>query len=256
MITATLIGGGTPQMVQIVIDATPAGVPWTLTGSVDDQTWPVPGGVGVGDGGQLVLTDNRAPGNRPIVYTFAAGAARQASEPIVVPFSTDFVLQSLTGSRSLALELYSGSLNTELSSNHAQFRIPGRSRPSIRYDVGGDIEGNFGVIVERDQAQTFREMILEGGPLLYRLGAELADIDPVGVIAYGDLSSELLPRHGKRVWRLPYTLIDDPYLDVRLGAFSWDDVDAALAGMTWTEFDTRFAALTWDQVDTFDWATI
>ncbi|MEA1264254.1 hypothetical protein MicroSTF_14520 [Microbacterium sp. STF-2] len=256
MITATLIGGGSPQMVQIVVDVTPVGVPWTLTGAVNGRSWTVPGGEGVGDGSQLTLGDNRAPGNQPIVYTFTAGPSSQTSAPITVPFASDFVLQSLNGSRALALELALGSLDTSLASNQAQFRVAGRSRSAIRYDVTGDVEGRFGVFVTQEQSAEFRALLATGEPLLYRLGTELADMDPVGVISYGNLDSTLLPRQGKRVWWFPYAIIDDPYMDVRLGSFSWDDFDAAWAGKTWAEFDARMAGIPWDQFDTFDWSTI
>ena len=48
MITATLIGGTSPQKVQIVISATPVGADWVLTGQSGGYVWEVPGGVGVG----------------------------------------------------------------------------------------------------------------------------------------------------------------------------------------------------------------
>lgn len=256
MITANLIGGSSPQMVQVVVDATPVGVPWTLTGSIDGWTWGVPGGAGIGDGGQISLADNRAPGNRPVVYTFTAGATKQSAAPLVVPFAGDFVLQSLTGARSLNVGLLKGSLGTTLRSRQARFDVAGRRRPAVRYDVTGDVEGAFQLLVSVGQSADFLDMLASGEPLVYRLGAEVMDLDPVGVITYGDLSSIPYQAIGQRLWSLPYALIEDPYLDVRLGAFSWDDFEAAWAGKTWDEFDVRMAGVTWDEFDSFDWSTI
>ncbi|WP_217183367.1 hypothetical protein [Streptomyces sp. AC495_CC817] len=256
MIAATLIGGGSPQMVQIVVSATSAGVPWTVVGSAGDRSWTVPGGEGIGNGGQLTLADNRAPGNQPVVYTYTAGGASQSSSPITIPFASDFVLQSLNGARSLALVLSADSLDTSMESGQQVFRVAGRRRPVVRYDVTAAVEGTFNVEVTNAQAADFHELIGTGEPLLYRLGTDLPDIEPVGVITYGRLSSRMLSRQGRRIWVMPYALIDDPYLDVRLGAFSWDDVEAALAGRTWDQIDALMATYTWDQIDAFDWSTI
>lgn len=256
MIAASLIGGGSPQMVQLVVDVTPNGVPWTITGSTGSWTWNVPGGAGIGDGGQLSLADNRAPGNAPVVYTFTAGGVSQSTAPIYVPFSGDFVLQTLTGSRALTLGLLKGSLETSLVSRQARFDISGRRRPAVRYDVTGDVEGELHLLVSVEQMPEFVDMIAPGSPLVYRLGTTVMDLDPVGVITYGNLRSDPYQTKGMRAWTMPYALVDDPYLDVRLGAFSWEDFDAAWAGKTWADFDTRMAGVTWDQFDTFDWSTI
>lgn len=256
MITATLIGGGSPQIVQIVVSATSTGVRWTLVGAAGGRTWTVPGGEGIGDGSQLTLADNRAPGNQPVVYTYTAGGVSQSTTPLTIPFASDFVLQSLNGSRALALILSEGSLDTSMDSGQQSFRVAGRRRPVVRYDVTGDVQGTFNVEVANDQASDFRELLATGEPLLYRLGTDLPDIDPVGVITYGSLGSRMLPRKGLRIWTIPYALIDDPYLDVRLGAFSWDDVEAALAGRTWDQIGALMSTYTWDQIDAFDWSTI
>lgn len=256
MITASLIGGGSPQVVQIVVSATTTGEPWTLTGSAPGWSWGVPGGAGVGDGGQLTLSDNRAPGNVPVTYTFTSGGVSQVSAPLTVPFSGDFVLQTLTGSASLTLGLLKGSLETQLRSRHARFDVSGRRRPVVRTDVTGDVEGSFILLVGVEQSPAFYDMLAPGDALLYRLGTTVMDLDPVGVFSYGDLGSIPYQVIGKRAWSVPYVLIDDPYLDVRLGAFSWNDVEAALAGRTWDAIDALMAGKSWDQIDAFDWSTI
>ncbi|MFJ4173988.1 hypothetical protein [Microbacterium sp. NPDC089696] len=262
MITATLIGGAAPQNVQIVVDVTPAGVPWTLTGEAGDHSWTVPGGEGVGDGQQLVLADNRTPGNVPIIYTFRAGAAAQTSAPIVVPIEGrddlpgHLALQTLSGSRSLIVGLLKGSLETQMVSGQVRHRVAGRRRPVIRHDVTSDVEGTLVVLVETAQQREFDEMLAEGTPLLYRLGVEAMDLSPVGVFSYGDPTSVAYQARGLRAWSLPYALIDDPYLDVRLAGFSWDYFDDVWEGQTWNAFDAQMAGLTWDQFDMLDWSTL
>lgn len=256
MITASLIGGGSPQMVQIVVSSTPAGVAWELTGSAGGWTWNVPGGAGIGDGGQLSLADNRAPGNVPVVYTFTANGVSQSTSPIYVPFSGDFVLQASNGSRALTLGLLKGSLETSLRSRQTRFDVAARRRPAVRYDVTSDVEGTLILLVPTADTATFFDMLAPGSPLVYRLGTEVMDLDPVGIFSYGDLSSVPYQSKELRAWSIPYALVDDPFLDVRLGAFSWDDFDDAWAGKTWADFDARMAGVTWDQFDSFDWSTI
>lgn len=255
MITASLIGGVSPENVQIVVDETPLGVAWTLTGSTGDYSWTVPGGAGIGDGAQLVLSDNRSPGNVPVVYTFIAGEVVEESAPITVPFLGDFVLQTLSGSRSLTLGLLKGSLETQMTSGQARFRVAGRRRPVIRHDVTGDVEGTLVLLVTVAQMPAFVDMLATGEPLLYRLGTEVMDLSPVAVFSYGDMSSVPYQVKSLRAWALPYALIDDPYLDVRLGGFSWEFFDTVWAGQAWEDFDSQLAGVSWDAFDTLDWST-
>jgi len=50
--------------------------------------------------------------------------------------------------------------------------------------------------------------------------------------------------------------VDDPFADVRLGAFSWADFDAAFAGRPWSDFDARFEGMSWAEFDTVDWSVV
>lgn len=256
MITASLIGGVAPQNVQIVVDTTPAGVLWTLTGSTGGHSWTVPSGMGIGDGQQLALVDNRAPGNVPVVYTFATGSTSESSLPVIVPFSGDFVLQTLTGSRSLTLRLLKGSLETHKRSGQESYRVAGRRRPVVRYDVTGDVEGTLVLLVEAHQMSDFDDMLASGEPLLYRLGTEIMDLAPVAVFTYGDVVSVAYPSALVRAWSMPYAIVDDPYLDVRLGGFAWDFFDEVWETQPWDVFDAQIAGVSWDDFDTFDWSTL
>lgn len=256
MITAALIGGQSPQLVQIIISATPDGEPWTLTGHAGDYTWDVPGGTGVGDGEQLSLTDNLAPGNREIVYTLVSTSGEESSDPLTVPFATDLVLQSLNGQFSLAVDLLQGSLEFEHPTNMATFRVPRRARPVVRYDVLGDVVSAFNIRVDVADTPALRTILKSGEPVVYRCGAEIVDLDPVGVIAITSVTSpRVYTAHGHRIWNLGYELVDHPNLDRRLGAFSWDFVDGVLEERDWDEFDTLMSGLSWNEFDVLDWTT-
>lgn len=260
MITLTLVGSGDPKDVQIVISAIAAGTPWRLTGHAGDWSWTVPGGEGVGDGGQLVLLDNRAPGNQVVTYQIDRGGIVETSAPLNIPMTAEMILQSPDGSRVVPVGFLKGSGDTKRSSNQARFRVSGRRRPVVRYDVTGDIEGEFKLLVDMPNSAAFEELISTGEPLVYRMGKPVADLPPVAIFAYGELASEARPYlkngAGVRLWTMPYALVDDPILDVRLGSESWDDIDAAMVDSTWNQVDTRFAAFTWDEMDRFDWSTV
>lgn len=259
MITVTLVGAQDPKEAQIVVDSVASGVAWHLTGTAGDWEWTVPGGEGVGDGGQLVLLDNRAPGNQPVTYRIDRGGIVEESDPLTIPMTAGMVLQSADGSRVVPVGFLKGSGDTTRESNQAQFRVSGRRRPVVRYDVTGDIEGEFKLLVDMPDSREFEELISDGEPLVYRMGQPAADLPPVGLFAYGDLSSEARPRlkngAGVRIWTVPYTLVDDPILDVRLGSAPWDEIDAVMSGLTWDQVDARFAGLSWDEMDRFDWST-
>lgn len=255
-VTATLVGGQNPQLVQIVVDEAPDGETWTLTGTAGDYTWQVPGGAGIGDGDQVVRVDNRTPGNLPIVYTFTAESGAESSSPITVTFARDMVLQSMDGQITLQLELLDESLDTELPVNGARFRVPGRPRPVVRYDVTGDVIGQFRVMVPVADSNTFRQLFASGAPILYRLGVSIMDLDLVSTITITSITSRAHQTGNLRVWNLGYELVDDPFADVPLGAFTWDYVDDALAALDWDDSDAFFTGTTWDEIDRYDWSTL
>lgn len=253
MITATLIGGGLPQDVQIVVDTVPLGAEWKVTGTAGDWEWTVPGGEGTGDGGQLVLLDNRAPGNVPVTYQVTAGSTVHSAAPITLPMP-DLILQSSDGAVIVPVTLTPAGGNTTRASRQATFTVAGRRRPVVRHDVSGDIEGELTVEIDMAFSAAFEDLIATGEPILWRSGRDLKDLPPVAVFAYGNLASVAHPYVDMREWYIPYTLVDDPILDVRLGSASWDEIDDAMADLTWNGIDARFAGLTWDEIDRFDWS--
>jgi hypothetical protein len=240
---------------QVIVSSTPAGVPWILTGSWQDFTWTVPGGAGVGDAGQLHLTDVLAPTNVPVVYTFRAGASVETSDPVTI-VGPRFLLQSLDGTALVAAELMVGSISLDLDVHHELFYVPNRARPAVRYSDTGDGGGVLRVRVLRSDKAQWEEVMKPGAPVVYRSTPPVEDLSPVETILVTRPASDGLPWHSKRDWTLPYVFADYPILEQRLGGFPWADFDEALAGMTWTQFDTLMAGTSWDQFDLIDWMTL
>lgn len=256
-ITATLIGGSVPQLVQVVVSATAAGVPWTLTGSAAGVSWTVPGGSGVGDGNPLVRVDNRAPLNADVVYTYTpATGSPQVAAPVSVSSAYGIVIQSLDGQQSIPGDLLDGSDAIELQLNQAVFNIPGRSRPAVRYAVTGDGGGALNVGLEQSATEALRALVRSGSPVLVRRQPMDDDLPLVFVALLTGISGRLAIDIGYRQWSLPYLLLDDPFLDVALGAFAWDYFDTRMSGRSWNTFDTNMAGRSWNTFDALDWATV
>ena len=229
-ITATLVGGSTPPLVQVVVAATPPGAQWTVTGHAGDYSWTVPGGMGVGDGQQLTLVDNRSPGNMPVTYTISSSAGQKTSPPITVPFSTDLVLMSLDGQVAVEVNLAGSEMPWSIPSSQVAFTIPGRENPVVRFTTGGGRSGELPFWLSVDETSRVIELLRSGEPLLYRCGAIIDDLPPAGVFIYPEVQPVAYAGSAMRKWPLRYTIVDDPFMDQRLGAFSWDDFDAAFAG--------------------------
>lgn len=260
MITASLVGAQTPPLVQIIISETPAGEEWELIGTDGVHTWTVPGGKGVGDGEQLTLSDNRSPGNRPITYVLMTIFGNESAAPITVPFPTSLAIQSLDGSKSINVEIAGSTLTATNAAQQELYRIPGRRRPAVRYAPTGDTQGSLAFWYPVAQSEDVRELFESGEPLIYRSGDVIDDLEPVGVFVYGDIDSEAISNLGLRRWVFSYVLIDDPYLDMRLGAFSWyyiDSLQVASSGEILRDgvaMEELLAGLTWNQIDALDWS--
>lgn len=252
MITATVLAG---YKVQIVVDAAPAGEPWTVTGTWDNVTWAVSGGSGVGDGEQLLLVDIGAPLNVPVVYTFSTPNASQSAAPVTV-VAPRLLLQALDGSVAVAAELMTGSFGLELDPQQELFTIPGRPRPVVRYSVTGDGAGALRIRVRHSDAEAFKRLVRVGAPVLYRTTPPIEDLLPVDSVLILGLSSTGLEHQGVRDWLLRYAFVDNPFAAQRIGAFSWDVFDDVMAGRTWSDFDAVMAGRTWDQFDALDWSTV
>lgn len=138
MITAALVGVATPPMVQVTL-TTDNGQAWSVIGTDGVEVWAVPGGSGIGDGQQVTLADNRKPGNREITYQVTSGSRVEQSQPIVIPFASGLVIQTLSGSVSIEADYAGSRLPLDFQSNQTRFDVPGRPRPVIRYAPTSDM---------------------------------------------------------------------------------------------------------------------
>lgn len=255
-ITVSLVGATQPQLAQIVVSATTSGAAWVVQGTAGTSTWTVPGGRGVGDGQQLVLTDNRAPLNVPVTYRYVS-TATETAEPVVIPQAVgDAVLQSLDGQTAVPVNLQDGSQVQELAPALVLFGIPGRRRPVARYSVTSDVSGEIIARAPLSLSPVMDDLLAPGAPVLVRLTAPALDLPLTSVVGFTAISSTANVVTAVREWRLPYVTLDDPFMDTRLGAFSWDYIDNALAGRTWNQIDTLFAGVTWNVIDQYDWAGV
>lgn len=255
-VTVSLVGAQDPPLVQIVVSAAPSGEAWTLRGEANGYSWTVPGGAGVGSGDPVVRVDNRTPGNVPVIYRFASSSADEESVPITVPIEGDIALQSLDGQRGFSTRLLEGSLDLSMRGRSAFFDIPNRARPVVRYSVTSDDEGVLRVAVPFGLTDSLKSLARPGEPILVRCGTDLLDLPPVFVAAIPSWPSTAYPWAGVRVWEIPYRVVDDPYLDRPLGAFSWNFFDSIWSGLAWNDFDAALGGLTWDEFDTLDWTTL
>lgn len=260
MITAALVGVATPPMVQVTL-TTDNGQAWSVIGTDGVEVWAVPGGSGVGDGQQVTLADNRKPGNREITYQVTSGSRVEQSQPIVIPFASGLVIQTLSGSVSIEADYAGSRLPLDFQSNQTRFDVPGRPRPVIRYAPTSDMASVLPFWYPVEATSKVRALLSSGEPLLVRCGEPLDDFPSVSVVTYGSVSTVAVAGHGMRRWELPITLIDDPYLEQRLGAFTWDYIDAlqkvgSMVRRSGDVMEAIMAGRTWDEIDAFDWSVL
>jgi hypothetical protein len=251
-ITATLVSSTDPKPVQIVLNGITAGLAYMVTGSAGGTTWVPSGGTGVSLGAQIVLTDVRTPLNAPITYTVVASGVTTSASPVTVPFGARYVLQSLDGLTVLPFAWMDNDLPRDFAVNAATFDVPGRSRPVVRYAVGGDGGGAYVVRTTKANTAVLQQMLRSGRPVVLRTDGSVRDLPAVDMflitrvanmarrafVAAGTLSTD-------RDWTLEYTLVDDPQPSRGTSAFTWDSFDAAMANRSWSNlvsnptFDTN-----------------
>lgn len=276
-ITASLVSGDSPQLVQVVVTGVQAGYLYEVTGVTrDGSAWPVPGGQGVSTGSQVVLVDNRSALNTPVTYTLTvtlvgSGAGWGGGGPdvngrwfytapeITVPFDGQYVLQSLDGHTAVEFVWRDDDLTNEPTVYSRSFDVPGRSRPPVRIAPGGDGGGSLSIRTNRVNSDRLRSLLRSGAPVVIRTDGQVRDFPAVDIVLITGAPNELwraVTSSGMstdRVWSLSYLLVDDPEPGTPLSAFIWDDFDAAMSSRTWDQFDALFAASTWDEFDTYDW---
>lgn len=262
-ITASLVTtAGAPPPVQIVLVDVPAGAEYVVTGSTGaGSSWPVPGGSAVGDGGQVVLVDNRSALNVPVTYSAIVEGVSYAAAPVMVAHSGRAVLQSLDGQTSLDFVWVSNGMPREPQINAVASNVPGRRRPPVRIAPGGDGGGELVIRADRQNGDNLGELLAAGRPVLVRTDGGIRDWPAVEIILLVSAPSRLWEAieggqlSTQRVWSLGFLFVDDPEPSRALSAWTWDGFDeAALVSFpTWDDFDALFAGSTWDDFDTTEW---
>lgn len=263
-LTATVVASmPEPRPVQVVLSGVVAGKTYTVTGSTAGSSWPVPGGVGVSDGTQVVLVDNRAALNASVTYSAVVDGVTYSAAPVTVTYSgaRRYVLQSLDGQTVVTIWLDDNGLPREPLLRSTAFDVPGRRRPPARFQLGGD--GGGSIIVRTDATGTERltELLLTGRPVVLRTDGTVRDLAAVELLLPQIASNRLNAgtamgpdaRRRERTWTISYLLVDDPEPTTPLSAWTWDDFDAAMADETWATFDALFTGDTWNDFDTTDW---
>lgn len=262
-ITAALVtSAGSPPPVQVVLTDVPDGAEYVVTGATGGgSSWPVPGGTGVGDGGQVVLVDNRSALNVPVTYSVVVQGVTYSADPLVVTHPGKAVLQSLDGDTSVDFVWLSNSLPREPQVNAATFNVPGRRRPPVRYAPGGDGGGELLIRADRANNAAIGELLRSGRPVLVRTDGTMRDWPAVELILLTGAPSRLWEAveggalSTQRVWSLPFLFVDDPEPSRVLSAWTWADFnEAALVSFpTWADFNDLFAGSTWADFNTTDW---
>ncbi len=262
-ITASLVTtAGSPPPVQIVLTDVPSGAEYVVTGSTGaGSSWPVPGGSALGDGGQVVLVDNRSALNVPVTYSAVVEGVTYAAAPVTVVHPGKAVLQSLDGQVSVDFVWVENALPREPQVNAAAFNVPGRRRPPMRMAPGGDGGGDLVIRADRDNGEDMAALLAAGKPVLVRTDGTVRDWPAVELIHLVSAPSRLWgaveggQMSTQRVWSLGFLFVDDPEPSQALSAWTWDDFDqAALVSFpTWDDFDALFAGSTWDDFDTTEW---
>lgn len=263
MITAALIGAREPRLVQIGVSSTVPGERWVVVGSASGLTWTVPGAEGMGDGGAVTLIDNRALLNTPVTYTLASDSSNENSTAVTVATSddVDVVIESLDGQRLLSAQLSDGTEVIEMAPAVELYEVPGRRNPASRYTATSN---PFGVLVVRvpiADSPAMDALLSDGEPLLVRLSQPTFDLPPVQVVQVTSIAATGFLVGAYRHWRLGYRRVDDPFMDRRLGAYTWDFIDSLQAQgaaviRDGDAMEQLLSGLTWDQIDAYDWSVV
>lgn len=259
-ITATLVSAGNPSPVQIVALDMPSGEPFVIVGQSATGTWSVPGGVGVGDGSQVVLIDNRAPLNTPVTYVLTVAGETFETATVTVEFSGASVLQSLDGQTVVPVRVRDTGDQRDLATRTVAFDVPGRRRPPVRWSTAGDGGGAWLLETFGPDSGLMSELLSTGRPVVLRTSGLTPSMEPVSLAIVTGASSSIGPvgsayGDGRR-WALSYLLVGDPEPGTALSAWTWDDFDEAMSSLTWDDFDAMFATSTWNDFDTYDWGQL
>ena len=254
---ATLLAASRPRPVQVKLNGVAAGAAYEITKTTaDGSRFSVPGGRGVSEGIQVLLTDNRAPLNVPVTYEVLVAGATVTAAPIVVEFDGVAVVQTLDGQAVVGVDIASTTEKRSAASRSSVFEIAGRSDPAARLDVAGSFSYSWVFDVQGADAAALKAVLRSSPIIVRRLTPGMRDLDTVVIGLVTSWDDELITE-GLDTWRrfsLGVRELADQEPSARLIAFTWDDFDAAMASRTWDDFDALFD--TWDQFDAADWALL
>lgn len=258
-LTATLLAAQLPRPVQLVLAGTTAGQRYVITGTTaDGASWPVPGGVGVSAGTQIVVTDNRSALNLPIVYQALVDGVTSHAAPVTVAWDGVAVLQTLDGQTVVGVEVASVTEPRKHAVRGAVFEIAGRGDPAARLDVPGSPAYSWQLDTAGPDTDTMIALLQGGVPVVRRLTPGMRDLQPVVIGIVTDWSDVLISEGGDTWRRFTLTVREtaDPHPSAVLTAYTWDDFDQAMTDRTWSDTGLTFDALfaTWDEFDAADWS--
>lgn len=256
VITATVLSTGTPPPIQVVVTGMTDGDEYEIVGAYGAHTWPVPGGRGVSDGNQLVLTDNRAPLNGDIDYIVTiAGVATQTADTVRLDLAATTLLQNLAGDQVAVVEVTDPhDARTRPNRRTAVFGVHAREDPVGRIGVPMSRAMTLGVEADGQDSITLQGILDVTSVLVRRNTVDLRDIPPVELILVTDDPFRLVGGVGVlRRFDLDVQIIADPEPHTALAAYDWEDFDAYFAGavLEWDDFDAAFAD--WDEFDRTEW---
>lgn len=261
-VSAVLAGGGYPRAVQVAVTGLTVGVAFSVTAATPDGfTWTVRGGNGqLAAAVTAVLADISTPLGSAITYTAAqTGWSPVTSAPVTVPFTGQYILQSLDGRTAMPFIWQNNGDPRETATRAVQFDIPGRTTPVTRWDLSAGESGEIVAHMDRTASEALRVQLRTAGPVMVlRTDGRVRDIDPVQYVILTRVTRALVnDGYGTdRIWSLAYLVISDPEPSVVLAASNWDDFDTAYTALAWAaDFDAEWASLTWDDFDSTDWST-
>jgi hypothetical protein len=256
-VTATLLAGGPPQAVQVVLTGLDPGTGYSVVGSTPDgRMWEIPGGVGVTTGTQAVLIDPLAPINTPVHYVLTVAGQTYTSNEVTVAFDGCCVLTSLDGAVVVPVRWIDNRLPEEPDVHTVTYPVPGRVRPPGRYTTTGDGGGVLEFLVLSAYRDDWRALLRPGAVVVLRTDGTVADWPGTELIAVTAVSTELAPTvldRWARKAEVEYMLVDLPDPEAAIAIYDWNDFDTIYADATWDDFDAEWAAATWDDFDRQDW---
>lgn len=241
-LTAALLTAANPRPVQVTLTGTTAGQAYEIRGtSGDGSSWPVPGGRGVSTGTQVIVIDNRAALNVPIIYTVVVAGATVTAAPVTVAWGGVGVLQMLNGKGIVPIEVASITEKRKRGTRASVFEVAGRVAPAARLDVPGSVEFDWELETQAQDTAAMVRILSSGAPVVRRLTPGMRDLQSVVIGIVLSWSDELITVGGD-TWRrftLAVREVGDPQPSAALAAYMWGDVDTAMAKpRTWSYHST------------------